>query len=82
MIPAAAVAFWLFTQHFYAGKWLLSGQLALYLIPVICTQFIASPISRILIVRKKMNFKYVFDGTMFLGLASWLLLTQMGSLSL
>ena len=82
MMPAAAVAFWLFTQHFYGGKWLLSGQLALYLIPVICTQFVASPISRILIVREKMNYKYIFDGTMFVGLASWLLLTKMSSLSM
>jgi hypothetical protein len=82
VLPAAALAFWLFTQFLYAGKWMLSGQLALYLFPVVCTQFIASPISRILIVSEKMQYKYIFDGVMFLGLTSWLLLTKAGSLSL
>jgi hypothetical protein len=81
IMPAAAVAFWFFTWQLYGGKWLLSGQLALYLVPVICTQFVASPISRILIVREKMNYKYIFDGTMFAGLASWLLLAQLANLS-
>ncbi|MGQ7791825.1 oligosaccharide flippase family protein [Faunimonas sp. B44] len=80
VLPAAAVVFWLLTRHFYDGKWVLSGQLGLYLVPAICLQFIASPLSRILIVREKMHYKYIFDGTMFLGLASWLTLTTIGGL--
>jgi hypothetical protein len=81
VLPAAALAFWVLTQHLYGGRWMLSGQLALYLIPAICSQFIASPLSRVLIVREKMNYKYVFDGITLLGLAIWLALTDIGGLT-
>lgn len=81
VLPAAAVAFWGLTEHLYGGKWQQSGQFALYLIPAICLQFIASPLSRIFIVREKMNYKYIFDGTMFVGLAVWLTLTWVLGLS-
>jgi hypothetical protein len=82
LLPAVAVAFWFLTQKLYNGTWALSGEIGLYLIPAICLQFIASPLSRSLIVLKRMQYKYVFDGALFLALASWLAATQLFGLSL
>ena len=82
LLPAVAVAFWFLTQNLYNGTWALSGEIGLYLVPAICLQFIASPLSRSLIVLKRMQYKYVFDGALFLALASWLAATQILGLSL
>lgn len=72
LLPLGALLFWFLTQHFYEGKWALSGQIGLLMIPAFCIQFIASPLSRVLIVREKMHYKLIFDAALFLLLAGWL----------
>ncbi|WDR06698.1 oligosaccharide flippase family protein [Devosia rhodophyticola] len=81
IMPTGALAFWFLTQRFYDGKWALSGELALYFIPAVCIQFVTSPLSRVLIVLKKMNYKYVFDAILFSGLLIWGVTTVLGYLS-
>lgn len=80
LIPTGIVAFRIFSGQFYNGKWMLSGQIALILLPALVLQFVASPLSRIFVVREMMHYKYIFDATMFVGLAIWIGLTWNGGL--
>lgn len=75
-LPAGAVLFWWLTSFLYDGRWAVSGVLALILVPAICIQFIASPLSRSLVALEKMQYKFIFDVALLISVCVWVFLKQ------
>lgn len=71
-LPVGALLFWWLTGWLYDGRWAVSGVMAVILVPAICLQFVASPLSRSLIVLEMMQYKFIFDGTLLITVLAWI----------
>lgn len=81
-LPAGAVIFWWLTSFLYDGRWAVSGILSLVLVPAICIQLIASPLSRSLVALEKMQYKFIFDVALLVSISAWVFLKQYFQLEL